>query len=446
MPRMKSRVLGLATTVVLCATTASAEGDLLQTDELAEAIVAMTSPVWTGPRTPEPERRPRPSHASFTIRSETALVAVHASPRTEPTRMDRVLGALEYARGELAVMGWPAPLPDGGLGGGPELDVYLAPTRLPTEAHSDGTAWWTYLDQSSAFAMIDPETPEDALEACAINAYAEALLLSMDPAEAKAWRRATAAWLTWVLTGRFGCEDAVWQQQAEPFRSWVRGGAAEGAGGALLLAYLSARHDGLQGRFVRDAWELSTQRTWEGTGLRAEPDLWAALDTAVSQSGDRLLDNIEDLAVQRWFVGRGSTKTALVASIDADAKVPGRWLKRFPTRFRAQQSLRPFGSAYVVLDRTAWAPFPRLRAWLQGEYGVRWSFAAVQLDGEGNELQRMQAPQTSITPEAYLPIEIDSRARQLLFVVTNLSNRLPDADEPDVNQRAFELTIASAEE
>ena len=59
MPRMKSRVLGLATTVVLCATTASAEGDLLQTDELAEAIVAMTTPVWTGPRTPEPERRPR---------------------------------------------------------------------------------------------------------------------------------------------------------------------------------------------------------------------------------------------------------------------------------------------------------------------------------------------------------------------------------------------------
>lgn len=446
MARMKSNVVGLALACALYPVNAQAEGDLLGTDDVAEAIVAMTTPVWTGPRTPAPVDMPRPDDASTTIRSTTALLAVHAGPGTMPETMGRVMMALEYARSQLDVMGWPSPLPDADLGGGPGLDLYLTPTSLPTGAHSDGMAWWTYLDRASVFAVMDPETPDHAIDACVTAAYAEALLLSMDPAEARAWRRATAAWLTWVLTGHFGCEDAVWEQQAEPYRSWVRGGAAEGAGGALLLAYLSARHDEGTSRFVRDAWELSSQRTWEGDGLRAEPDLWAAIETSIERSGDRLLDNIEGVAVLRWFVGRGDTESALIASIDSDAQVPPmRRLKRLPTRASGSPALRPFGSAYVILEGSAWTPGERLRAWMKGEYGVRWSFVAVQLDENGAELRRIAAPHTGPAPNAYVPIELDSRARRLLFVVTNLSSRLPDADEPDVNQRSFELIVDRAE-
>jgi len=446
MARVKCNVVAFALLIALYATNAKAEGDLLGTDEIAEAIVAMSSPVWTGPRTPAPVDISRPSGASITIRSITALLAVHGGPGTTPETMARVMKALEYARLQLDVMGWPSPLPDADLGGGPGLDLYLTPTSLPTSAHSDGMAWWTYLDRASAFAVMDPETPDHAIDACVTAAYAEALLLSMDPAEARAWRRATAAWLTWVLTGRFGCEDAVWEQQAEPYRSWVRGGAAAGAGGALLLAYLSARHDDGAWRFVRDTWELSSQRTWEGDGLRAEPDLWAAIETSVERSGDRLLDNIEELAVLRWFVDRGDTESALIAAIDSDAQVPPmRRLKRLPTRARATTALRPFGSAYVVLEGSAWNPGERLRAWMRGEYGVRWSFVAIQLDENGTEIRRIAAPHTGPTPTAYVPIDLDVRARELLFVITNLSSRLPDADEPDASQRAFELIVDRAE-
>lgn len=447
MARMKYKVVGPALAIALFATNAHAEGDLLGTDEIAEAIVAMTTPIWTGPRTPAPQERPRPEDASITIRSATSLLAVHAGPTTSFQTMDRVMKALEYARLQLDLMGWPSPLPDANLGGGPGLDLYLSPTELPTSAHSDGVAWWTYLDRASAFAMMDPETPSRAIDACATAAYAEALLLSMDPAEAEAWRRATAAWLTWVLTGRFGCEDAVWEQQAAPYRSWVRGGAAEGAGGALLLAYLSARHDeGERLRFVRDAWELSSQRTWDGAELRAEPDLWAAIETSVERSGDRFLDNIEALAVLRWFIGRGDSNGGFTTSIDGDAQVAAmRHLKRLPTRAIAKTALRPFGSAYVILEASAWAPGERLRAWMKGEYGVRWSFVAVQLDENGNEIRRIAAPHTGPVPTAYVPIELDSETRQLLFVVTNLSSHLPDADEPDVNQRAFEVIIDHSE-
>jgi hypothetical protein len=446
MARVKCNVVGIALATALCATNAQAESDLLGTDDIAQAVVAMMAPVWTGPRTPAPVDMPRPADASTTIRSTTALLAVHAAPGTTPATIGRVMKALEYARSQLDVMGWPSPLPDADLGGGPGLDLYLTPTSLPTAAHSDGMAWWTYLDRASAFAVMDPETPDRAIDACVTAAYAEALLLSMDPAEARTWRRATAAWLTWVLTGHFGCEDAVWEQQANPYRSWVRDGAAEGAGGALLLAYLSARHDGRASQFVRDAWELSSQRTWEGDGLRAEPDLWAAIEASVERSGDRLLDNIEELAVLRWFVGRGETESSLIAAIDSDAQVPPmRRLERLPTRASAATALQPFGSAYVVLEGSTWTSSERLRAWMRGEYGVRWSFVAVQLDENGTELRRIAAPHTGPTPNAYVPIELDSRARQLLFVVTNLSSRLPDADEPDVNERSFELIVDRAE-
>ncbi|MGB5812896.1 MAG: hypothetical protein WBG86_20355 [Polyangiales bacterium] len=447
MARMKSKGGWIALVVALWTANAGAEGDPLGVDGVAEAIVLMTTPVWTGPRTPPPPDTPRPKGASRSIRSAVALVAVHVPPDTDEATGDAILRALEFARAELDVLGWPAPLPDGSLGGGPELDLYLAPRVSLTQAFTDDLATWSFLDRASAFAVMSPETPTAAIPACVTAAYAEALLLSMDPAEAPAWRRATAAWLTWEITGRFGCEDAVFEQQAEPYRSWVRGAAAKGAGGAMLLAFLSARHDDSRSEFVRDAWLLASQRTWEGRGLRADPDLWSAIQTAIERSGDRLLANIEELAIQRWFVGRGRAKSDVIAAIDSDARVPiTRSLTRVPTRTVAPRPLESFGSAYLLLPAGTWAGATQLRAWLEGEYGVRWSFVAVQLDGNGSEIRRVASPTTEATPQAYLPIDLDEATESLLLVVTNLSSRLPDADMPDANQRAFQVTLDRADE
>ena len=352
--------------------------------------------------------------------------------------------ALEHARARLDVLGWPQPVSDGNLGGGPELDLYLT-SSVPSAAYADGLLPWMYHDRASTFAVLSVATPAALLDACVTAAYAEAMLLSADPAEAQTWRRATAAWLTWELTGRFGCDDAVHEQQAEPFRSWVSGAAGRGAGGAMWLAYLSARHDGDSTRFVRDVWALASQRTWEGVDLRADPDLWSAIETAVERSGDRLLDNIEELAVLRWFIGRGEPGDFTLASLDADAQVPiSRTMTRVPTRVASATPLQPFGSAYVVMNAIAWKEAERLRVWLQGEYGVRWSLVAVQLDARGDEVRRIAAPHTAVTPRAYLPIELDERATQLLFVVTNLSAALPDADEHDPTERGFQLIVDRA--
>ena len=43
------------------------------------------------------------------------------------------------------------------------------------------------------------------------------------------------------------------------------------------------------------------------------------------------------------------------------------------------------------------------------------------------------------------PIDLDEATTSVLFVVTNLSSRLPDADEPDGSERAFELVVDRAD-
>lgn len=439
MPCVKSNLGWVTLAFVLQTQVAGAQGDLLGADEMAEAIVSMTSPVWTGPRVPPPRVANRPTRVSAALRSGRSLVAVHVDPEVPPDKELHALRALEEVRARLDARGWPSPISDGDLGGGPEVDLYLT-GEIREGAYSDGLVPWTYLDRATVFVVLSPATPDALLDACVAEAYADALLLSADPAEASSWRRATAAWLAWELTGRFGCDDAVYEQQAAPFRSWIAGAAERGAGGALWLAYLSARHDAGTDRFVRDLWTLATQRTWEGEGLRADPDLWSATQTAIERSGDRLLDNVEDLAVLRWFVGRSTASAWTLAAIDSDAQVPvAREMTRVPTKVSAGRALEPFGSAYVTMDRVAWNGVSTLRVWLRGEYGTRWSLVAVQLDERGGEVSRLAAPHTDMTPKAYLPIEVGDATARMLFVVTNLSHALPDADRPITTERAFEL-------
>jgi hypothetical protein len=441
MPSVRSNLACVALAVSLLAQPAKAQNDPLGVDEMAQAIVSMTSPVWTGPRTPAPVPVERPKSASLAIRSPHSLLAVHADPEVGPETLRRALRALEEARARLDALGWPEPISDGDRGGGAEMDLYLTGT-LSAGAYSDGLVQWSYLDRASTFAVVSPATPAAWVDACVTSAYAEAMLMSADPAEAAAWRRATAAWLTWELTGVPGCDDAVSRQQAEPHRSWIAGAAGDGSGGLILLAYLSERHDGGSCRFIRDAWSLASQRTWEGGALRAEPDLWSAIDVAISASGDRLADNIEELAVLRWFIGRTKSLHPVARSFDGDAMVPiSKRMTRLPSRVTGSKPLQPFGSAYVVMDSAAWKGTSRLRAWLRGEYGVRWSFVAVQLDGNGSEIQRIASPHTTSSPNAYLPIELDGQTRRLLFVITNLSGDLPDADEAQVYPRSFELIV-----
>lgn len=437
----------------------------------ARAIAEGSVPRWTGPRVSWTAPSARPVLDGHVARSLLAPVAVHSAREVELTRAARVLDALEFAHGFMANHGWGEPYSDGGRGVGDELDVYIEQGTLPElERGSFERPWtepgepddlperviqvgwdvpitWASLDAVTSFVRIDvSNVEEDALEACAISAYTQALIAQQDPAEAPAFRRALGAFMAWQLTGSFGCdEDAIAWQEARPERGLITHAPGSGEAGAMLFGALSARHDGGSGEFVRDLVQAARQWTWEGEGLRAEPDLWHAIAHFLDVSRHSYHRLIEDVAIGRWFTakraGLGAHALPIMRAVPGEVPLAAevRWSERSRTLIRDLE-LEPQGSAYALIDVRDAPEAASLRVWLRGEFGVRWSMIAVRLDREGRELGRMRTPPRR-EPRAYLPIELDQSVGQVLLVVTNLSWRRPDADEPDENVRAFRLVI-----
>jgi hypothetical protein len=413
--------------------------------EYAKAIVEATTPRWEGQVVPWPTPRPRPVPAPHTLRSMERPLSVHLAPDVPPERGEAALAALEAAALWLDHAGWPGPLPDGGRGGTDGFDLYLTPlVNGMAEAFADAPVPWAHYDAVSAHAVVDPATPPEALAACATEAYLQAILLGQDPAEAPPWRRATATFAAWLVTGEWGCSNDVAEAQRHPWRSWVNG--AEDGGGALFLAMLSDRMDGGRGTFVRDLWQLSRQRSTGTDLLRGTPDTWQAIDLILDASGVPLRETLVDLAIARYFAGTRRTHAPFPSLREAGphATVPHHWGARWaalPSRSPpADPPLEPTGSAHTVVDVADAPEGSVLRVWLRGEYGVRWSLTAVRLDINGAPLSRMSAPAREV-PQAYLPVELTQDTHQVLLVVTNLSSRLPDADLLDENIRSFQLTV-----
>ncbi|MEM9068249.1 MAG: hypothetical protein AAGE52_07070 [Myxococcota bacterium] len=427
------------------------EGSVMEgLDDMADAIVWLTTRRWEGPRTPAPAPQTRPM-VSYRLESSFSRVAVHAPDTVSPVYAERVLRILEGVASRLDVEGWPRPLPDGGLGGSSAFDLYLTPTDALAEGRSDGRCIWSYLDAAIAHGVVDPSLTGIDLEAAITSAYAQGVLLGLDPAEASEWHRAAASWLAWRTTGQFGPADSGSRQQQESWRSWVGDGAGQGEGGALFLAMMSERHDGGSGDFVRDLWQLTRQRTWDGVDLRAAPDLWQAIHRALSVGGDQLHATVEDLAVARWFLGEREDHSHFheLRGLGADATVRPVFtgsVDAMPLHTRASHPIETYGTAYATIDTKNAPPKSRLRVWLRGEYGVEWALTASRVSSDGRELARLSAPPRRGDRRSYLPVELTDDTEYVMISVTNLSHRLPDADDPDPNARAFRLIFDLVQE
>lgn len=404
-------------------------------DSLADAIIFMTGRRWEGRRTEPPQLVSRPQ-GGYRLDSVTHDVSVHADGNVEVA--EHALVELERAADWLLDEGWERPLPDGGRGGTPGFDLYLIPTEELAGAHADSAARWSYLDAVSAFGVVDPGLKGDDLRAAVVSAYTQALLLNLDPAEPRTWRRATGAYMAWRVTGEFGA--AVRQQQDEPWRGWVANAADDGSGGALLLAMVTQRHGD---QFVRDLWQFTRQRTFDGIDLRASPDMWQVLDRAVELAGDKLHSMVEDFAAARWYLGERDQHTEFRQLDGLDGTVKPSFelaLADLPKHTPAGHALDVFGSAYAIVDVRGAPRGSRLRVWLRGEYGVEWALTASRINEEGREVTgRLSAPPRRGDRRSYLPVELTEETTHVMVSVTNLSHRLPDADDPDPNARAFRL-------
>ncbi len=421
-------------------------------DEVAAAYTAGMERTWEGPRVHMPDESARPS-VPLAVRSVEHPLAVHASSDATPEQLDVVMDALTEAQTYLASGGWPAPFNDAGRGGGDGLDLYLVPTSGFADAKIDARVEWSFLDTASTFALVDSSLTGQALRACVVSAYTQAVLLSQDPAEAHSWRRATAEWLTWSLTGEFGCRDQVSEQQQASWRSWIPSDPVveperrehDGSGGALFLAMLSQRYDGGSGVFLRELWQLTRQRTWEGQGLRADPDLFGSLNAVIEGREEKVVDLIGELAVARYFMGsaerdRGAFYPAL-RRLSSEAIPPTFEINEFPKHTAAAGQVEPWGTRYATVDLSDANPGDRLRVWLRGEYGVEWLLTASTINAAGREIARIAAPPRRRERRSYVPIELRGEEKSVLLAITNLSSRLPDADTLDENIRSFRLVV-----
>jgi hypothetical protein len=430
-------------------------------DAFAELLAESTRTRWAGQRVPRRLPVARPLGATLRIDSVLRPLSVHADPRAARVALaEDVLDALEAAADLLRMTGWSAPAADGGRGGTDGFDLYLA--DLDGEWMSvrpDAEAPLSFEDSVASHVVVDPDVDPELLPACVAQAYAEAVLLATDPAEAPPWHRATAVWLAWMITGRFGCdEDDVARAMATPALAPIpdlatqRGedGATDdgrprsGAGGAVWLALLDAYHSGGTGRLVRDAWQFARQRTWEGHDLRGSPDLFQVMRAMFPVDSESLDDVLEAVAFSRWQAGTAAAPSFALRAIPRLAAPayagPFAWAS-LPRRARVDApAVRAFGSGYVVVDTREAPPGASLRVWLRGEYGTRWSLLAVRLDADGRVLSQLSAPPRRL-PRSYLVVELREPTDHVLLAVTNLGPRLPDADSIDVNERAFELVV-----
>jgi len=426
--------LAIAAVVVLFSTS-TAQAQLRGIERWAEQIIAAQQPRWVGPRVPYPPVSRRPSGTTVVARSFLAPLAVHASPDVDPERADAALLALEDAYRWLHDRGWPEPWPDGGAGGTIETDLYLVgPPDVDHAAGArvDAPVTWSYFDAATSFAVVDASVPDRAVAPCVASAYAQAALLGQDPAEAPAWRRATGAYVASLVTGA-ECTNAIEQQRDEPWRSWIDDAAGDGEGGALLLSMVGEREDraGEPGSFARDVWQVARQRTWDGEGLRASPDVWMALAGMLEARGRKVKDLVEDIAVERWI---DAPDAAPLVGVARQARLPARLAVSDPP-------IEPYGSGYALVDVSDPRARSSLRVWLRGEYGVEWSLVVVRLDASGRDKGRTSAPSRERDPRSYLPIDLDPGVARVLLVATNLSSRLPDADVSDENVRAFRFIV-----
>lgn len=361
-------------------------------------------------------------------------LCVHAAGETaEAARL--WLTELEAARAMVGALGFPVPEPDGGDGGTFELDVYLASAAEPqalveggparATAELDAALGTSLLDGATTYARIDPAIAEGQRFACAVQALAEAGLRADDPAESRLASGAVAGFVAYLATGSFGCADRIEAVQLQP-EIGLAGSEVDAATTLqLALVLISRRHDGGDGAFIRDVWQLSRQKSPSVDALRISPSFFEALDRALKNAGESFEAVTEELGVARYFATQGDRDgiTHALPALPASIAVPVVAVKPFgelPAHLPVHEPLLgPLGSGYARIETHDAPPGSRLDVWLRGDLGPRLVLTAVRLDGQGRELGRMTAPARRL-PQSFLPIELSPETTSVLLVVTAL--------------------------
>jgi hypothetical protein len=408
-------------------------------DEWAEATARSSAPKWGGPRVAFPNPESRPASVG---RLDSVLwpLSVRLGPGVSLERARAVLTAGEDVLTLLHVTGWSATFGDGGEGGTLARDLYV--TQQATQgaaAYLDATEPLWELDGARAFAVVDARVPENRVDTCTAQALSESLLYELDPAEAESVRRSSAAYLSWLITGDLGCDDEQNGRAEQPTLAAL-GSDSEGGRGAEWLVQLGHRQDLNRGTFLRDMWQFARQRTWEGTGLRASPDLIEVIAAALLDRGEQLENIAGELADQQGLSWLRAARREATGEKPLKRSAPKPWTELtwsgLPARLPMAMEVGLLGTQYALLtiDKPL-QPGDRLRVWSHGEYGARWVLSLLALDGELHVVGRISAPPRK-NPNSFATLEMLPGARQVLISITNLVDGIPDPDDGAPFQKA----------
>jgi len=416
----------------------------------AWASWALAPKVWKGQTVQAPELEPRPEADMLHLHSRELPLVLHVPLRSSQRRAAQTLQALERAYVSLNAAGWPLPPLDADGG----VDLFVVPRARCAGFAScsgvDGPLTPSDFDAARSYALLASDVPQGELAACVYSALAQAGLRAVDPAESASWVRASAELAVWQQTAGPGCEDSLARGQAQPELGLLSERPGTGDAGALFLAVLSER---TAPELVRNLWDTTRQRSRglvPEDRLRSSPDLWEVLRQTLDVGHIALDDELIEGAVARYFAGpsarRAGAAYRVLAALPSDAAVPLAHdvsLRGGSLHLREHAPLEPLGSAYSRVRLPASESTPeRLQVWLRGELGARWSLTAVRLDRSGRELGRTSAPARNV-PNSYLPVTLDPETAEVILVVTQLPEQLPDADVRQTAEHGYELILES---
>ncbi len=346
-------------------------------------------------------------------------VCVHAPPSTDRELVARALADLTaaYERHQFG-LALPAPLSDGGLGGGDELDWYLEP-GTDFEVHQEPIPSRGF-DRAAGYCVADPTLTDR--RRLADLCVAEVSALRLAPSQTPHGRRGYANHIRWTGTERSeGDYEVVRLAQRRPSRALLQRPLGPEPGSAGLLFEYLDRVAGSRapGTAATAAVALLATTTRAGA-LRwyAEPDLADVLRSSLENRRPRIARFWDDFARSRLSIGEpdgwlpwpGEAAPLTIAWTLKASSLPRNWSLPRP--------LDPSGSAYLVVEMDQRPAGIAIRATCEAPVSYVWS--VIRLADDGTTRSVVRAPFLERNPISEQRISDLDGIAKLVLVGTNL--------------------------
>ncbi|HEY5960375.1 MAG TPA: hypothetical protein VIV60_27665 [Polyangiaceae bacterium] len=400
-------------------------------DASPDLVCGLSLPVCVGRSTPDRVGKPTTRRH---LRAAPRKSGVETNIATElaDQRLEVALSSLEQAYRRLVIA---ADLP--------------APLRRWDPSHGSPAVTWKLLDDDSSMqtehwpiggSAFESEalvcrsgvaTANDAtLEREAYLCIGEAIAMRLDAAESPRSRSAFAKALWWEF-GRPGAADTfeIERVNAQPYRAAVgRDERAEAASTAQLFEYLE--HSlGTAAPFalVTGLFAVSGQPRTKVTKANAryvnEPDWLDVIRESLEDNRADFAHRVNAFAAARAQLGNPDGPLGHLAWAGKAAKLRADWdirVSSLPRRVASNQPIEPLGSMLVRLDVDVPTKDLSLAIHVEWEPPVPFTWAAVKLDAQGNEMGRIDfAYEPRVTTAEKRIMALDG-TRTLLILGTNL--------------------------